>query len=204
MRAALILAGGRSTRFGDRDKAVADLAGTPMIRRVVDRLLPVVDEVVINCRADQREAIEAAVSDLDFDPPFAVDRTPDAGPMAGIARGLEVVEADYTLVVACDMPFVDPDVVALLFELAVGHDAAIPRPDEWYQTTQAVYRTEPMLDACQRALEEGAERIVVPLEELDQVVVDTDAIESVGSLDTFENVNTQAEFEAAVDRFRSE
>ncbi|WP_336023772.1 molybdenum cofactor guanylyltransferase [Halobellus salinisoli] len=202
MRAALILAGGRSTRFGDRDKAVAELAGTPMIRRVVDRLAPVVDEVVINCRRDQLDAIEAALSGVDPEPAFAVDRDPDAGPVAGIARGLEAVSAEYAVVVACDMPFVEPDVVRLLFERAAGEDAAVPRPDEWYQTTQAVYRTEAMRRACRRALERGADRIVAPLEELDAVVVD--AIESVGSLDTFENVNTVEEFEAAKERLGSE
>jgi len=204
MRAALILAGGRSTRFGDRDKAVAELAGTPMIRRVVDRLAPVVDEVVINCRADQVEAIEAALSGFDPEPSFAVDRDPDAGPMAGIARGLEAVSAEYTVVVACDMPFVDPDVVRFLFERASGHDAAVPRLGEWYQTTQAVYRTESMGSACRRALETGADRIVTPLEELDEVVVDGDAIESVGSLDSFDNVNTVEELEAAEERLGTE
>ena len=63
MRAVLVIAGGRSTRFGDRDKAVAELDGTPMIRRVVDRVADVVDEVVINCRADQVDPISAALDD---------------------------------------------------------------------------------------------------------------------------------------------
>ena len=204
MRAVLVVAGGRSTRFGDRDKAVADLDGTPMIRRVVDRLAPVVDEVVVNCRDDQVDAIAAAFSNAAFDPEFAIDREPDAGPMAGIARGLEAVAAEYTVVVACDMPFVDPDVVEHLFERAAGRDAAIPRPDEWFQTTQAVYRTETMASACRRALDRGEERIVAPLSELEEVVVDADEIEAVGSLDTFENVNTPAEFEAAKERIRAE
>ncbi|QCC49182.1 molybdenum cofactor guanylyltransferase [Halobellus limi] len=203
MRAALVLAGGRSTRFGDRDKAVADLDGTPMIRRVVDRLAPVVDEVVLNCRADQVDAVADAFSDAPFDPAFAVDRDPDAGPMAGIARGLEAVAAEYTVVVACDMPFVDPDVVEYLFERAAGADAAVPRPDEWYQTTQAVYRTDAMAAACRRALDRGDDRIVAPLDDLEEVVVDADEIRSVGSLDTFENVNTPEEFEAAVERIRT-
>ncbi|MFD1599989.1 molybdenum cofactor guanylyltransferase [Halobellus rarus] len=204
MRAVLVLAGGRSTRFGDRDKAVADLDGTPMIRRVVDRLAPVVDEVVVNCRDDQVDAVADAFSDASFDPTFAIDRDPDAGPMAGIARGLEVVTAEYTVVVACDMPFVDPDVVEFLFERAAGADAAVPRPDEWYQTTQAVYRTEAMAAACRRALDRGDDRIVAPLSDLEEVVVDADEIESVGSLDTFENVNTPEEFEAAKERIRAE
>jgi len=204
MRAVLVLAGGRSTRFGDRDKAVADLDGTPMIRRVVDRLAPVVDEVVVNCRDDQVDAVDDAFSDASFDPGFAIDREPDAGPMAGIERGLEAVAAEYTVVVACDMPFVDPDVIEYLFERAAEADAAVPRPDEWYQTTQAVYRTEAMAAACRRALDRGDDRIVAPLSDLDEVVVDADEIESVGSLDTFENVNTPEEFEAAKERIREE
>ena len=204
MRAALVLAGGRSTRFGDRDKAVADLAGTPMIRRVVDRIAGVVSEVVINCRADQVDAIAGAFADSEFSPEFAVDREPDEGPMAGIARGLETVAAAYTLVVACDMPFVDPEFATYLFEGAEGHDAVVPRPDEWYQTTQAVYRTEPMAAACRRALDRGDHRIVVPLDDLDTVVLGADEIEAVTTPETFENVNTREEFAAAVERFRAE
>ncbi|RLM54097.1 molybdenum cofactor guanylyltransferase [Halobellus sp. Atlit-31R] len=202
MPAALVLAGGRSTRFGDRDKAVAELAGTPMIRRVVDRITPVVDEIVINCRAAQVDPIADALADSEYDPTFAVDRDPDEGPMAGIARGLEAVSATYAFVVACDMPFVDPDFAAHLLERAAGHDAAVPRPDEWYQTTQAVYRTEPMAAACRRALANDDHRIVAPLSELDEVVVGSAEIERVASLETFENVNTREELAAAAERLR--
>jgi len=204
MRAGLVLAGGRSTRFGDTDKSVAELAGTPMIRRVVDRIADVVDEVVINCRADQVDAIRDALAGSGFEPTFAVDRDPDEGPMAGIARGLEAVSSDYTFVVACDMPFVDPAFVAFLFERAAGRDAAVPRPDEWYQTTQAVYRTEAMARACRRALDRGAHRIVVPLEDLDDAVVGADEIEQVATADTFDNINTREEFVTANSRLGDE
>ena len=50
MRSGVVVAGGRSTRFGAPDKAVADLGGTPMIRRVADRIAPAVEELVVNCR----------------------------------------------------------------------------------------------------------------------------------------------------------
>jgi len=201
MGAGVIIAGGRSTRFGDRDKAVADLAGTPMIRRVADRIGTVVDELVVNCRDDQLAAIEAALSDTTLAPTFAPDERPDEGPMAGIATGLAAVEAEYAFVVACDMPFVDPDFVAYLFERTSGHDAAVPRPDEWFQTTQAVYRAEPMVAACEDALDRGEGRIVEPLFELDYVVVDREEIEARTTLETFENLNTREEFEAAAERF---
>jgi len=200
MRAGAIVAGGRSTRFGDSDKAVADLAGTPMIRRVADRLGQVVDELVVNCREDQVEAIEAALSGHALDPTFALDEDPDRGPMAGIATGLAAVESEYAAVVACDMPFVDPAFVDYLFERAASHEAAVPRPDEWFQTTQAVYHADAMGDACRRALERGEHKVVEPLFDLDYVVVEREEILEHTSLDTFENLNTREEFEAAIER----
>jgi molybdopterin-guanine dinucleotide biosynthesis protein A len=204
MRSGVIVAGGRSTRFGDADKAVADLSGTPMIRRVADRLAPVVDELVVNCRADQQEAIEAAMTGYPLSVRYALDPDTDEGPMAGIGTGLAACEGEYAVVVACDMPFVDPAVVEYLFERAgrEGVDAAVPKLDDgWYQTTQAVYRAEAMADACEAALDRGDRKILAPLEELDWVVVGEDEITERGDVGTFENLNTREEFEAVQARF---
>ncbi|MFA9415452.1 molybdenum cofactor guanylyltransferase [Natrinema sp. HArc-T2] len=199
-RTGVVLAGGHSSRFGDGDKAVADLAGTPMIRRVVDRLAPLVDELVVNCRDEQVAAIETALEG-GHEVTFAVDPVPDRGPMAGIMTGLRVATGEYAAVVACDMPFVDPDLIAHLFDRAVGHDAAVPRlDDQWFQTTQAVYRAEPMAAACERALERDERKIIEPLFDLDYVVVDEAEIRDQAPLSTFENVNTREEFEAVTRR----
>ncbi|NHX37887.1 MULTISPECIES: molybdenum cofactor guanylyltransferase [Halolamina] len=225
MHSAVIVAGGRSTRFGDDDKAVAPLAGTPMIRRVADRLEPVVDELVVNCREDQREAIEEALAGtrsagegdaLDRPTAFALDPEVDQGPMAGIRNGCRAAEGEYAAVVACDMPFVDPDAIDYLFDRASGEiappaeaddegeppfDGAVPRlVDGWYQTTQAVYRPERMAEACDAALERGDRKILAPLEDLSYAVVSEAELATVTDLSTFENLNTQAEFEEAAAR----
>jgi molybdopterin-guanine dinucleotide biosynthesis protein A len=193
-RTAVVLAGGRSTRFGDEDKAVADLAGTPMIRRVVDRVAPAVDAVVINCRPAQVPAIREALDGAAVPVSFAEDDYPDEGPMAGMATGLRAVETAYAFVVACDMPFVEAGFVEYLFERAADHDAAVPRPDQWFETTHAVYRAAAMADACEAALEAGKERIVAPLFDLDVVVVDAEAVREHGHPRTFENCNTREDF----------
>ncbi|WP_435062464.1 molybdenum cofactor guanylyltransferase [Halobaculum sp. EA56] len=207
-RYASIVAGGRSTRFGDRDKAVADLAGVPMVRRVADRLSDVVDRLVVNCRPDQREAIGAALDGYALPVRYAEDPTPDQGPMAGIRTALRGVEgwgdADAAaFVVACDMPFVDPRFVAALFDRLDGHDAVVPRvDDEWFQTTHAVYRAGPMAEACEAALERGDRKIVAPLLDIDHAVVGADDLAALDVDDrTFENLNTREEFEAAAEAF---
>lgn len=202
MPAAVIIAGGRSTRFGEEDKAVAELAGVPMIRRVADRLTDVISELVVNCREDQTNAIRRAMEGYPHPVTIAEDEDPDEGPMAGIRTGLRAVEQEYAFVGACDMPFVDSSLVSYLFERAVGHDAAVPKlADGWYQTTHAVYRARPMADACDDALVAGNHKIIDPLFELDYVIVDDDAIRAHGGAESFENCNTREEFAAAAGRF---
>ena len=198
-RAAVILAGGRSTRFGSADKAVTPLAGIPLIRHVANVLESCVGLVVINCRNDQKQAIGSALSGLEVPIQYAIDTEPDRGPLAGIARGLSEIETQpLTFVVACDMPFVEADVIDFLFERIGPADAAVPHLDnQWYQTTQAVFRTEPMLGASQDVLNSGGERIVETFDQLEVIRVPEEEIKSVGSLQTFENINTQAELTEA-------
>ena len=215
MKTGAIVAGGRSTRFGSADKSVAELAGVPMIRRVANRLTgaddpvspgaerassgdPVVDELVVNCRPDQRDAIAAAMEGVPIPVAWALDDEPDQGPIAGIRNACRAAGGEYAFVVACDMPFVDPGFAATLFEDATDYDAAVPQlNDQWYQTTQAVYATDPMADACERALARGDRKILDPLAELEYVVVDDDAIRARTTERSFENVNTREELEAA-------
>jgi len=206
-----ILAGGRSTRFGDADKAVAPLAGVPMIRRVADRLAgtddpvppgadragggdPVVDELVVNCRPDQRAAVAEALAGVPLPVRWALDEEPDRGPLAGIRNACRAATDPYAAVVACDMPFVDPGFLAALREAAADAEAAVPRLDDrWYQTTQAVYATGPAAAACDRALDRGDGKILAMLERLDEVVVDDGTIRSLTTADTFSDVDTESD-----------
>jgi molybdopterin-guanine dinucleotide biosynthesis protein A len=205
MRSGVIIAGGQSRRFGETDKALAELAGTPMIRRVADRISATVDELVVNCRSEQTAAIRTAMDGYPLAVSYAEDEVPDRGPVAGIRNGLAAAEGRYAFVVACDMPFVDPELCSYLFEVVDSYEAAIPRLEaNWLQRTQAVYRVDAMIDACTSALETGNPSVFEALEQLDYVVVDEPELETVTSLETFENLNTRAKFEAAANRLRSE
>ncbi|MFC6721916.1 molybdenum cofactor guanylyltransferase [Halobacteriaceae archaeon SHR40] len=203
MHSGVIIAGGRSTRFGETDKALADLAGTPMIRRVADRIDDIVGELIVNCRPEQTDPIREAMAGYSLPVSYAEDEVPDRGPVAGIRNGLDAASGEFAFVVACDMPFVDPALVAYLFDSVAGHEAAVPRLDsEWFQTTQAVYHADAMAAACDDAFERENPRILDPLETLDYTVIEEAELEAVTDLDSFENVNTRAELEAAADRLR--
>ena len=105
-RAGIVLAGCDSRRFGEADKALAPVDGTPMVARVVECLGRVVEGVVVSCRDSQREDFERALEE--FTPEVAVafanDPVPDRGPLAGTRTALQAAEADSVAVVGCDVP----------------------------------------------------------------------------------------------------
>jgi len=216
-----IIAGGFSRRFGEEDKAVAPIDGTPMIRHVGNRLAGIgravdpgaeaasngegiVDNLVISCRGDQREAIASAMSGYPLEVSYVEDQEPDQGPTAGIGNACRGASDEVVLVVACDMPFVDPGFLLFLRERLKGYDAVVPQlDDEWFQTTQAVYRASPMAAACEATLERGDRKVLAALSTLEYTVVDDAEIRSVTTERTFENVNTKADLEAAQRRYRT-
>lgn len=202
MHSGVVLAGGRSSRFGDADKAIEPLAGVPMVRRVAERVAAATDEVVVNCRDDQADAIRSALGGLRTPTRIAVDPVPDEGPLAGMKNSLAAIDGEYAAVVACDMPFVDPDFLDYLFERAAGSDGAVPRPDEYFEVTQAVYQTDAMLAACESALADGERKPLAPIRELDVVVVGGPEVATHADPTTFRNVNTREEFVAVAELLR--
>ncbi|GGM73394.1 molybdopterin-guanine dinucleotide biosynthesis protein A [Halarchaeum rubridurum] len=202
MHAAVVVAGGHSTRFGERDKATASLAGTPLIRRVADRLAGPIDALVVNCRPAQRERIADALADYPRPVTYALDGPDraDEGPLAGMCAGLRATDAERAFVVACDVPFVDPAFVRYLFDRAAAREAAVPYREGYPEALHAVYAVEPAVGAVERALAEDRRRADAALADLDVSAVGEAAIGTHAAPGTFTNLNTRAAFDAAEER----
>lgn len=188
MRSAVVLAGGYSDRFGDGEKATAELDGESLVRRVTGRVGEAVDEVVVNCRRDQRGAIETALSGLEYR--VAVDPVPGRGPVAGVRTGCRVARGSWTFVTACDMPFLRPEVVDRLFDGADA-DGAVPLVDGHRQPLAGVYRTDRAVDAADTTLRTGARSMRDFLDRLSVRTV-TDSVPTR----VVRDVDTRAELEA--------
>ncbi len=189
MRSGLILAGGRSTRFGGAEKSLFMINGKRMICRVIDALSPVVDEIVISVRDEHQMSLLAPFVGGRG---FALDETRGIGPLSGVYAGLRRARGEYVAVVACDMPLISGAAIGLLFDLADGHDAAVPAHEGGFiEPLHAVYRREPMLEAVKKSIMAGERKISAPLKRLSDVVyVPDDEIRKVDpALKTFLNVN---------------
>lgn len=188
MRSALVLAGGYSSRFGEQEKAIAELDGESLVRRVTGRVADAVDEVIVNCRREQHGAIETALSGLEYR--VALDPVPGRGPVAGVRTGCRISRGSWTFVTACDMPFLQREVVDRLFEAAEA-DGAIPRVDGRRQPLAGVYRTDRAVYVADITLRTGSRSMRDFVDRLSVRTV-TDSVPSR----VVSDIDTRAELEA--------
>lgn len=121
--AGVILAGGRSSRMGGGDKALRPVGGMPMLARIIERLRPQVDFMVLNANGDPERY-------SGFGLPVIADTLGDhPGPLAGVLAGLEWASdrpgCTHAVTVACDSPFFPPDLVARLLHENEGSESRI-------------------------------------------------------------------------------
>lgn len=144
----VILAGGRSRRFG-ADKAAVVVDGRPMIEHVYEAVRAVTDRLFLSARtADEAPALLV---------PTIVDRYPDRGPLAGLHAALRAAGTTWVLVVACDLPYVTPRVLRQILDArASGGEAVVSRtPDGRLQPLCACYHLH-ILPMVERRIASGA------------------------------------------------
>lgn len=152
----VVLTGGRSSRFG-RDKASEPLLGRPLLQHVLLGLRAVLDDcLVVKAPGQVLPPLETPL------PAVVEDAFPGAGPLGGIYTGLLASGADLALVVACDMPLLQPELLAELLRLAPGQDAVVPLNQGGPEPLCAVYASA-CLQPFRRRLEAGEYKLVEAL-----------------------------------------
>jgi len=119
MWTAAILAGGQARRFDGRDKSGLLVGGCSIVDRQIEVLREVAGELLIVTAWPERRAGRGAR--------VVSDRLPNKGALGGIYTAIVEAQAEQTLVVACDMPFVTAPFLRHLLEAGRGLDAAVPR-----------------------------------------------------------------------------
>jgi len=151
------------------DKRVALIDGVPMLLRAIERLAPSPTIVIIDPRHSLSLALPENVRVIP-------DSRPGEGPLAALEAGLRALTQDIVLVVAADMPRIEPSVLRLLVErladepatdVACLADEDRPRPLPLaLRRAPVLARLSPLLDAGERrlrALLDGA-RVVLSAE----------------------------------------
>jgi molybdopterin-guanine dinucleotide biosynthesis protein A len=112
-----ILAGGQSKRMG-QDKAFLEVGGRPVIERVIARVEPLTDDLFISANNAHKYG--------QFGLPIVPDVYPDKAALGGIYSAIRAARHNYVLIVACDMPLLNSDLVRHLVSLAPSADVVVP------------------------------------------------------------------------------
>lgn len=187
----VILAGGLGRRMGGADKGLQRLDGKPLVSWVLERLSPQVGEVLINANrniARYSSLGSRVIPDLDGQ---------QAGPLAGLQRGLMEASGELVVTVPCDSPCFPMDLVQRL---------CVPLRDRNVDlaVVRTANRTQPVFCITRKALlpqltafiENGGRKVEAWFTTLRTAAVD------FGSEADFTNINTLEELKAAEGRVR--
>ncbi len=137
-----------------QDKALLSFLGKPLIVRILERLSPIADELIVITNRPQAYQFLGV--------PLYPDIVPGRGVLGGLFTCLNVAHQPLVAVVACDMPFVNRHLLAAACDLLMSRnlDAVIPLTDQGLEPLHAVYRRETCLPAIQSALDAGAWKLI--------------------------------------------
>jgi molybdopterin-guanine dinucleotide biosynthesis protein A len=185
----VIQAGGRSTRMGGAPKALMELGGRRIVERVVAAIAPVVDDLLVVTNTPDLYAFLRL--------PMVGDVFPDHGSLGGIYSGLKAAPGDAAFTVACDMPFLTPEVVRLVVARAGEADVVIPRTGDQLETLHASYAKR-CLPHIEERLRSGRLKIVGFFDAVRVLEIPEASVRSLADpAVVFMNVNTPDELERA-------
>jgi molybdenum cofactor guanylyltransferase len=131
----IVLAGGKGSRLG-RNKLVEVVGGRTLLQRVVDSLGPISRRIlVVSAQGQRHPAVESRQVRVDC----IQDVYPGKGVLGGVYTGLSTSDSKHSLVVAGDMPFLNPGLVQYLISAAPAFDVVMPRLNGLIQPLHAVY-----------------------------------------------------------------
>jgi molybdopterin-guanine dinucleotide biosynthesis protein A len=146
-----IQAGGRSSRMGS-DKALLPIGGKRLIEYVIDRVQPYSDDLFIT--TNQPEGLR------DLGLRLVRDDTPGQGALYGLKTAFQAARHENVLVVACDMPLIQPALIRHMSTLVGQVDVIVPEKQGRLEPLLAVYYVPNCLPALEQALRQGQLRMI--------------------------------------------
>jgi molybdopterin-guanine dinucleotide biosynthesis protein A len=174
-RAGFVLAGGRSSRMG-RDKALLPVQGSTLLEAVAAQVRAAAGSVVVIGPPERYAFLGLSVQ---------ADLIPNCGPLAAVYTALKTTQADWNLLVACDMPGVTAGFLSGLIDAAEAADAAalVPKTRDGLHPLCAVYHRR-ALAGVQSLIESRSLKMHDALSHIEAVhwpVAETSLLENVNT-----------------------
>ena len=185
---ALVLAGGKSSRMGE-DKALLHFAGKPLLTRVCEVAetvkLPVY--ILTSWPEKYQEILPESYQ-------FLLEKNPGNGPLVALAQGLQMISADWVLLLGCDLPLLNSEIIhhwmTQLKEVPEPVLAMVPYYQSSWEPLCGFYRKQALIN-LQGFIGQGARSFQVWLSQIDVIKLSLGEEEAAMLF----NCNTPEEFE---------
>jgi len=188
---AFILAGGVSSRIG-RDKALLDFGGIPLIVNTVQLVAPLVSRTTVVGPVERYATLGLHVIP-DLHSSRKIESARSKGPLFGIVTALSNARTPWTLILACDLPYLTAQWLESLAVRALESNAqaVIPQTARGLEPLAAAYRRECAVPLAQ-SLASGTHKVTDALKAL--------SIETIPEKDAsvLKNMNTLADYNEAL------
>ena len=180
----IILAGGKNLRMG-KNKAFLEVNGERIIDRTSNLFRELFDEVLL---------VTNSLPDyLDLNLRMVADLYAGKGALGGVYTGLFHASHSHAFVAACDMPFLNKDLIRHLIDLSPGYDIVIPKTQDGLQPLHAIY-SQKCLPFMEELIQQDNLKIIDFFHRVKKREVPTEEILPLDpNLTSFLNVNTPEE-----------
>jgi molybdopterin-guanine dinucleotide biosynthesis protein A len=178
----IILAGGKNTRIGE-DKSFIKVGNRTIIERIVSTLSAIFhDIIIISNSPESYSSLNCKISP---------DIVQDKDSLGGIYTGLRVSSTDYNFFFACDMPFLNENLIKFMIHSIEDADIVIPRTSRGCEPLHAIY-SKKCIPYIKKQIEKNNLRIIDFFPSVRVKEIEQRDIEKYGSLHTaFLNLNTR-------------
>ena len=188
----IVLAGGKSSRLG-HDKVFKTVGDRLLLELVVNSVAPLSQEIILVAASKNALVQSAKYPGLRA----VTDVFPGKGPLGGIYTGLLASTSFYNLVVASDMPFLNPALLRYMTKVSADFDIVVTRVGDLVEPLHAVYAK-----SCLESIEHLLKHNELSIHRLFPTVriryVEADEIERFDPDHlSFFNVNTQGDLQKA-------
>lgn len=126
----IILSGGECRRMA-KDKAFLKIDGEFIIERILNIFKNIFDEIIIVTNTPEFY--------ISYDVTLVGDVVEKKGPMSGLYSGLINSKSNYNFVTACDMPFLNRQLISFMMGLTGDNDMVVPKIKDFIEPLHAIY-----------------------------------------------------------------
>ena len=201
----IILSGGKSNRMG-KNKSLLSFPNKPLIEILINKLVALFNELIIvtNKPSPYVQELGKPTFYSKYEIKVVEDVFPDCGPLGGIYTGLLTSQNKYSFIAACDMPFLNVELIKSMINNVAGWDIIIPRlnnralPNKGYETLHAIY-SKTCMEYIEKQLKQNNLKIIDFFPQVKIKEITEDIIKQFDPrLLSFFNINSDADYQQAL------